>query len=41
MTPKFLNGLFLSFLKIESVLLRFLNLPFGVSLIAIAEKPEE
>jgi len=41
MTPKFMNEFFLFFLKAERVLLRFVNLPFGVSLIAVAEKVGE
>ena len=38
MPPVFLNVIFIMILRIEANLIRFLNLPAGVSLICIAEK---
>ena len=38
-TPAPLNALLLGVLRIENHLLRFTDLPFGVSLMAVARKP--
>lgn len=38
MLPKFLNKFFIYLLKLESILLRYFNLPFGTSIIIIAKK---
>lgn len=37
--PPLLNNLLILLLRIESFLLRFINFPFGVSVICLAEKP--
>ncbi|MFW6143683.1 MAG: class I SAM-dependent methyltransferase [Patescibacteria group bacterium] len=36
--PKWLNSGFVAILKLESFLLKYVNLPFGATLIAVAEK---
>ena len=41
MLPKFLNQFFIYLLKLESILLRYFNLPFGTSVIVIARKINE
>ena len=36
--PLFINKLFVFFLKIESLLMKYINLPFGTSIIVLAKK---
>ncbi len=38
LVPFFINRIFLSILRVENWLLKFIRLPFGVSLFAVAEK---
>lgn len=38
--PRWMNGLLISILKIEARLTRRINLPFGVSLLAVVRKPD-
>ncbi|MCS6886461.1 MAG: class I SAM-dependent methyltransferase [Acidobacteriota bacterium] len=39
--PKLVNSLLIYLLKIEQLIFRYINLPFGVSLVCIAKKPLE
>ena len=39
--PKILNSFFISLLKIETHLIKYINLPFGTSIVCLYRKPEK